>query len=339
MQKLSDCNILSYCCSVPKKVPMIHSGENLIFQDDATLSELCEKVLSWDSPYENVAEQIEDKALFECEHGCIDSAVAQLEKLAVFFEGFCHKSEEISCDLAQIYLLIGQIYQYGGLFEESTHWINKSVAVDDQNPVTYHSLAVSYQNLGNISKAVRSLEQEITVAPGNYYTYLLLADLYEKNDQPAELESVLKRLLNRDANNIQGLHRLIRFYEKNAPHGDVELLRRKLLLRTLNLNRIEAVIRAYHLSKLGCFRDALEFLDSWTRMAPDVTIIHLANAHIYGELHQYSRKRMELSLFKKKNHGRENVISIKLDEFASVFGQAAAQKLRRRLVISHPAHL
>ncbi|MFP4164153.1 MAG: tetratricopeptide repeat protein [Chitinispirillaceae bacterium] len=318
---------------------MILSGGSLIYQDKATLSELCDKVLTCESSYEDVAEQIEDKALFGCEHGETESAVDQLEKLAVFFENFLEKNEEISCDLAQIYSLIGQMYQYGQRFEESIQWFRKSIVVDDQNPVTYHSLAVSYQNMRDVQNAVRCLEQEINVAPGNYYTYLLLADLYEKIHQQSDLESVLKRLLDRDTNNIQGLHRLIRFYEKNAPHADVELLRRKLLLRTMNLNRIEAVIRAYHLCRTGQFREALEFLDNWTRMAPDVTIIHLANAHIYGKLHQYSRKRYELSLFKHKNHGRADVISIKLDEFASVFGHPAAHKLRRRLTISHPVHI
>ncbi len=323
---------------VVRKAFMIHSDSSLIYKDLETLSDLCDKVVTFSVPYEDVAESIEDKAYYECEHGDLDSAVSQLEKLVVFFENLQNKNEENSRDLAQVYLLIGQMYQYAQHFGDSISWFQKSIIVDDQYPVAYHSLAISYQHTGDVEKSIKSYEQEISVAPGNYYTYLILADLYEKNDQPCALESVLKRLLARDSDNIQGLHRLIHFYEKNSPTGDVELLRRKLLHRTLNLNRIEAITRAYHLCRMGAFHEALDYLDSWSRSAPDVTIIHLANAHIYGELHQYSRKRFELSLFKRKNHGREEVISIKLSEFASVFGVEASQKLKRRLIVAHPGH-
>jgi tetratricopeptide (TPR) repeat protein len=306
---------------------------------EPALKEMCERVLSFKEAYDDAAERIEDLAYYECTHGDAQSAVCQLERLAGFFEGFQNKSEEISSSLAQVYSLIGHICQYAGMFNESIGWINKSVVVDDQNPVSYHSLALSYQSIGDVVSALRSLEQEITVSPGNYYTYLLLADLYEKNKWFCEFEGVLKRLLERDPENIHGLHKLICFYERRSTHIDVEFLRRRLLNRTLNLNRIEAIIRAYHLWRIKNNQEAIEFLDSFSAAAPDVSIVHLANAHIYGHMHQYSRKRFELSLFKKKNHGREEIMKIKLKEFGLVFGNDAAQKIRKRLATVHPVSL
>jgi len=306
---------------------------------ESTLKELCEKVISFKIIYDDAAEQIEDLAYFECNNGDTLSAVCELERLAGFFVGFQNKNEEISSDLAQVCLLIGQICQYGAIFDKSIDWINKSIVVDDQNPVAYHSLALSYQSIGDTEAASRSLEQEIIVAPGNYYTYLLLADIYEKNKKHCEFEEILKRLLERDPENIQGLHKLICFYERSLSGLDVEFLRRRLLSRTLNLNRIEAVIRAYHLCRQNSYREAIEFLDNFGSAAPDVSIVHLATAHIYGLMGQFSRKRFELSLFKKKNHGREEIMSIKIGEFASIFGHEAAQSMRQRLSVVHPVSL
>jgi Tfp pilus assembly protein PilF len=220
------------------------------------------------------------------------------------------------------------------MFEESIEWIKKSIVVDDMYPVSYHSLAVSFQSIGDESLAIKSLEQEITVAPGNYYTYLLLADLYEKNGSFDKFEHVIRRLLDRDPNNIQGIHKLIRFCERSQ--ADVELLRRKLLSRTEGLNRIEAVIRAYHLLQTGQSEEAINFLADKSVASPDISITHLANAHIYGQTHQYSKQHQELSQFKRKNHGREDVIKIKLGEFASVFGNEAAQRLELKLRVTYP---
>jgi tetratricopeptide (TPR) repeat protein len=301
-----------------------------------SLEELCGRVLSFATAYDDVAEQIEDLAYLEYGHGGLNNAVRQLETLTHFFEGLRNKNEEVSRDLAQVYLLIGQIYQYAGKFEESIEWINKSIVVDDMYPVSYHCLALSFRSIGDESLAIKSLEQEITVAPGNYYTYLLLADLYEKSERFDKFEGVLRRLLERDPDNIQGLHKLIRFCERGA---DAELLRRRLLSRADGLSRIEAVIRAYHLLQTGRGDEAAAFLTGWSSNSPDVSIIHLANAYIYGQTHQYSKKRDELSHFKKKNHGREDVMEIKLEEFASVFGDEAADRLRQRLRVVYPVSM
>ncbi len=299
-----------------------------------SLNSLCDAVLSLRTPYDDIAEQIEDAAYFEYEQNGPDHAIELLCGLANFFEGLRNKNEEVSRDLAQVYLLIGQIYLYAGKFEDSITWINNSIVVDDMYPVAYHSLALAFRSIGDESMSIKSLEQEIRVAPGNYYSYLLLADLYEKSGDFARFEDVLRRLLERAPNNIQGLHRLIRHCERGVGGVDVELLRRRLLENDSDLSRIEAVIRAYHLSRVGREHEAIAFLEAWGDDAPDVSINHLANAHIYGEMRLYSKRRRELSLFRIKNLAREDVMDIKIAEFASVFGEEAAEKIKRSLRVA-----
>jgi len=299
-----------------------------------SLSRLCDDVLNLRATYDDAAEQIEDAAYFEYERGGLEHAVEVLKGLARFFEGLRNKSEEVSRDLAQVYLLIGQLYLYAGNFEQSIAWINNSIVVDDMYPVAYHSLALAFRSIGDESMSIKSLEQEIRVAPGNYYTYLLLADLYEKNGDFAHFEDVLRRLLERAPNNVQGLHRLIRHCERVGGAADVELLRRRLLSNNTGLSRIEAIIRAYHLVQAEREREATEFLEAWGEEAPDVSINHLANAHIYGQMCLHSKKRRELSLFRIKNHAREDVMEIKIAEFASVFGEEAAEKIKRSLRVA-----
>jgi tetratricopeptide (TPR) repeat protein len=300
------------------------------------LTDLCDRVIALDVAYDDVAEQIEDLAYYEYGGGGMDGAIAELERVAHFFEGMSNKNEEIVHDLAQVYLLIGQIYQYAGMFEDSIDWISKSAIVDDTWPVVYHSLALSYQGLGDTDLAIKALEQEIRSAPGNYYTYLLLSDLYESLGRFGAVEDVLTRLLERAPDNIRGIHRLIRLYERTSPDLDVSLLRHRLLARADGLNRIEAAIRAYHLVVMNRHQEAIEYLDGWIQRMPDVPITHLVTAHIYGKMQQHTKKRYELSLFKGKNQGREDVMERMLMEFGLVFGAEAADDLRRRLRAVHP---
>ncbi|MDG5814567.1 tetratricopeptide repeat protein [Chitinispirillales bacterium ANBcel5] len=301
-----------------------------------SLSDLCSRVKQLTCSYEDVAEQIEDNAYNECESGNLNYAIEQLVSVAFFFEKLENKNEEVSRDLAQIYLLIGQIYQYCGFFEKSILWLKRSVVVDDQFAAPYHSLAISYKNNGDIKMAQKSLIQEITVEPGNYYSYLLLADLYEQSQEYEEAERCLINLLKRDPQNSQALHRLIVYYKNSDPKLDTDLLRKRIINKSSNLNRIEVLIRTYHLCTESHFNEALQFIFSWSEKFPHVTITHLVAAHIYGELGQYARKRRELSLFKQRNHGREQIILNKLGEFQVIFGKQAAGRLKNKLLVSYP---
>ena len=304
-------------------------------KNEVSLSYLCSQVKNLKCAYDDCAELIEDKAYEECAGDKLGKVVEELAELAAFFENLQNKNEEVDRDLADIYLLTGQIYQYAEKFEESINWFTKAIVVDDQYPAPYHSIALSYIKMNSPEKAVRSLEQEIMISPGNYYSYLYLVDLYMKEEKLEEAEATLRKLLERDPENIQGLHKLIKFYEKSGA-GDVKMLRRRILGTADHLNRLDSIIKAYHFCKENRLEDALEFLIAWHKESPDLTTIHLIKAYVYGELRQFTRKRLELAAFKSHNNGREDLIKAKLDEFESVFGTDAKRKLKQHLLLSNP---
>ncbi|NLE00958.1 MAG: hypothetical protein GX640_13915 [Fibrobacter sp.] len=305
-------------------------------QNELTFSSLCKLVTSSTCAYEDVAEKIEDKAYEECGKGKLDRVIKKLHQIAEFFSCFDNKNEEIIRDLADVYILMGQIYQYSGHFQDSVNMFTKAIIVDDQYSVPYHSCAISYLKLGLNASAIKSIEQEIILSPGNYYSYLLLADLYKGEKMFEKEEDTLKRLLERDPENIQGLHRLIVYYEKHKPGVDIQLLRRHLLKSQCKFNRSEAVIRVYHLCCDKRYQDALEFITEWHKNAPEVSIVHLVKAYLYGEMKQFTKKRFELALFKEKNNGSEESILARLSEFGNIFGETAAKRLAQRLILSVP---
>lgn len=297
------------------------------------LARLCAAVASGERPYEDIAEQVEDKAYELCEAGALDNVVVHLAKVTRFFERMTSKNDEQCRDLADVYLLIGQIHQFAGQFAESITWFTRSAVVDDRYPAPYHSLAASYTRLREYENAIKSFEQEIILAPGNYYSYLLLADLYEREYRPDDVESCLKRLLERDPENIQGLHRIIRHYEQTEASIETTLMIRHLLGVNKQYNRTEAVIRCYYLCRTGKYAEVLDFLGKRRREADGGMVASLINAHVYGELHQYSKRRQVLNDFKQSHHERSEAILAKLKEFGAVFGDDAANALQKLLLI------
>ncbi|MBN1575118.1 MAG: tetratricopeptide repeat protein [Chitinispirillaceae bacterium] len=306
------------------------SGSNDAFQ---TLSRLCDLVAGSKQPYEDVAEQIEDRAYELCEAGNLDKVVQRLGRVAHFFEHLVNKNEEQCRDLADVYLLIGQIYQYAGGFAESISWFTRSAVVDDRYPAPFHSMADSYSQLHESDNAIKSLEQEIVLAPGNYYSYLLLADLYESDGRNSDVETCLQRLLERDPENIQGLHRIIRHYEFTAPSIDTTLMKRRLLGVSKQFNRTEAVIRCYYLCREGKYIEVIDFLEKRRREADGGMVASLIKAYVYGEMHQFSRRRQVLTEFKLQHHAHREAIEAKLREFGAVFGEKASTSLQKILLL------
>jgi len=302
-----------------------------------TLSQLCDLVVTCTYPYEDLAEIIEDKAYEKCDNGNFETALAELGTLSLFFEQLENKNEENSRDLADVYLLMGQMYQFAGRYIESILWFSKAIIIDDQYPIPYHTMALSYMKTGDAANAIRSLEQEIILDPGNYCSYLLLADLYDQQNKPERVEDCLKRLLMRNPENIQGLHRLIRHYEKTNPIINTELLIRRLLCVNKACNRTEIVIRAYYFCREKRYHETLDMLTLWSHESPDVSIVHLVKAHIFGLLRKKENKQKHLDAFKSKNNFRQNIMESQINEFASVFGKKNADKLSRLLMCS-PAH-
>ena len=300
------------------------------------LPQLCKLVMDLAVPFEDVAEFIENLTYALCIDGKCKDAIAELSRVASFFETMESKNEENCRDLADIYIMIGEVNQYVGCFKDSIEWFKKAAVVFDRFAVPYHNLATSYIELGDIKNAVKSLEQEILLEPGNYFSSLKLADLYEQQGEYKKEEECLENLLARNPENIQALHKLITHYVNRLPHIDVELLRKRLLGIKKNLSEIEIVIRAYHLCKQGMLGEALDFLVERVKENPAMPMLYLLKDYVLGQLHQFSRKRAELVEFKRMCHGKPEYIMNRLDEFEHVFGKKAVTRLGRTLVVTNP---
>jgi tetratricopeptide (TPR) repeat protein len=286
------------------------------------LTQLSQMVSDGKVSYEDHAEQIEDLSYAVCEKNDVAIATHLLIKIAAFFENLENKSEEHSRDLADVYLLIGQLYQFKGMFEESINWFRKAVVVDDQYTVSYHNIALSYIKLGEIEGAIRSLVQEVIFSPGNYYSYLILADLYESTHRFTEAEQCLKQLLERDPDNIQGLHRLIKYYRMINPEADLQLLIRRLLNVKKHFTTVEALIKVHYLCKTGKFTAAHTFLRSWEVASPREPSVHLANAYVFEKSNNIPQMNQEIGQFKNLflNRGLE-IMRLKINEFKTIIGK------------------
>jgi tetratricopeptide (TPR) repeat protein len=179
--------------------------------------------------YEDVAEDMERAAQEECKRGHIKQVVEQLKHVAGFFEQMENKNEENCQDLADVYRMIGEIYQYVGNFEKSLPWLEQAIIVDDGYDGAYHSLALSYNTIGKFDAAIRCLTAELHVAPENIEARLMLADLYAAGGKLNRMERILSELLDRDPDNVQALQRLIRHADALDSRVSTELLRRRLI--------------------------------------------------------------------------------------------------------------
>ena len=296
-----------------------------------SLKKLCDLVMSFTYPYEDLAEIIEDKGYEECVEGNGKKVVEELSRLCTFFENIENKNEEIIRDLADVYLLTGEFCQCSEMFTKSIIWFERAINVDQSYDVPYHSLALSFLNLGEIEKAIDCLEQEIEVASGNYYTYLFLSDLYEKVERYEGVEKILRDLLSRDSNNIQALHKLICHYQERNPELDVELLRRRLINADKQRVKLDLVIWTYHMYCDHQYEEAIKLLNERENEVTGIAITHLLKAFLYGIMNQHVKKRNELKEFKKLNRGWEESMRIKLEEFSNVFGKKAGDQLLKKL--------
>ncbi|MBN1129775.1 MAG: tetratricopeptide repeat protein [Chitinispirillaceae bacterium] len=305
----------------------------------ANLQDLCALVISGRQAYSDVAENIENRAYEEWKRGSFEKAVEALKHLAAFLEKLEDKSEESAMDLAEIYQLIGQIYQYAEWYPESIEWLSKAVFVNDRDPLPYHFMARSYIKTGNFHYAIRCFEQELALDEGNYFTYLQLAELYGREGKPGKAEECLKQLLNRDPENIQALHRLIRHYERHSPSIDPGLLRKRLLGLVKKHNWTSAVIRSYHLAAEKKTAEALAFLSAWQldNSAHPSPVVHLVKAQMYDSLGSERDMAGELAAFVTACHSRQEVMRGYIEEYVALFGEEHAVRLKERLRKTGPA--
>lgn len=320
----------------------IHQAQPMYENDEAsqpsdknkTLSHLVSLVTTQQQPFEDVAEEIEDNVYELCENGSIDIAVKELMKISLFFESLDSKNDEHCRDLADVYLLIGQLHQYSELFAESIQWFNKAAIVDDRYAAPYHNMALSYKQIHQTEDVIKCFKQELLLAPGNYYTYLLLAEEYELEHQPADVERCLKDLLERNPDSIQGLHSLIKHYERSNPDINTTLLIRRLTGVNKKLSSIEIVLKSYYLCRERRFHDVVRNLNQWGDQNGMTAITCLVKAYVYNETHQYKKSRDTIEVFRELNHGRTDIMNSKMNEFKSLFGEAAADILSKILLLS-----
>jgi tetratricopeptide (TPR) repeat protein len=299
----------------------------------ATLEHLCEMVIRCRCAYSDCSEQIENRAYEEWKRGRFEKAVDALVRIASFLETLENKSEENSLDLADVYLLIGQIYQFAEWYPESIEWFSKSVFANDGNSLPYHLMAVSYMRTGNTFNAIRCFEQELAIDEGNYFTYLSLAELYCQDGKLEKSEECLKRLLNRDPENIQALHQLIRHYGLHNPSIDVGLLRKRLLGIDRKHTWTSAVIRSYHLAAEHREAEALDFLSAWQlhtngHASP---VVHLAKAALCNHLGREQEVKDELFSFRDICNSRQEIMRGYVKEFVGLFGEESAMVLKDNL--------
>ncbi len=303
--------------------------------EEMSLEQICNCVTAMEVPFEDVAEFIENRTYALCVEGHFSKAMSSLKTIAEFFEKMSGKNDENCRDLADVYILIGEVTQYVNLFKDSIEWFKKAAVVSDMYSVPYHNLATSFIALGEIPNAIKSLEQEIALEPGNYYSYLRLADLYEQQGLNEKEEDCLKQLLVRDPENIQALHKLIHHYEERQPDLDVMLLRKRIIAISKRFNEIEIVIKTYHLMKSNQLQEALKFVDARMEENPAMSVLHLLKAFLYGEMNQFARKKKDLVEFKRLCHGKMEYMKNKLDEFEHVFGKKAVVRLGKILVVAN----
>ncbi len=308
------------------------SGVDFYRSRNISLKIGCDSVVECRIPYEDAAEMIELKAYELCETGKIDEAIEQLNRIAVFFENLENKNDEHSRDLADIYLLIGQMLQYAGRYDESIGWFSKSVIVDDQYATPYHNLAISYDKTGKVDSAIRCLKQELLLSPGNYYSYLILAEIYKRKRRYDDYEECLHQLLERDPHNLQGLFRLIHYYETKKTGADVSLLCRKVLSIRKKFSTTEWMIRVYTFCILKKFTSALNTADEWERDDPKTSLVNLTKAYAYGAAKKAKERGYEIDIFVNKNNGDIDKMSKKLDDFGGVFGQNAKIRISKTVI-------
>lgn len=308
------------------------SKSNPVRLHECSLPQLCNFVVTCSRAYEDVAEHIEEKAYELCSKGKSDKAIEHLAKLVSFYETMEAKNEETLRDLSMIYVLLGELLQMEDRHAESIEWFQKALVSDERQTLPYQSLARSYAAMGEIDRAIRSLEQEIRLSPGNYFSYLLLAQLYEKRGQDHEMEECLERLLVRDPENVQGLHLLIAHHQRRHPGLDIELLRRRLIAVSRKLDQKDLAIWVYHMCAEGKVAMCDRMLEA--RTDDDVPLdpaLYLLLAHVKMLQGDTKSAQVSLECLVEGFRNRAQALERKLSDFVAVFGETCLEPIRQRL--------
>jgi len=286
----------------------------------------------------DVFEAIEEQAYMLCEAGEFEYVAETLANVAAFYESFEYKNEEIVRDLVDLYILIGEIFQFHQEYQVSLIWFHKASVIDDRNPASYHAMAISHEHMRNVPAMIKCLQYEVCIAPGNYHSYLLLSQKQLLVGDLDGAENTLKLLLERNPDNIDALHQLICVYELQPETVDCRFLRKRIIGRQSPQTLHEKLILSYHLCCMQQFERALHMMQLHSMQYPEHCIVSLVIAHIYGEAGYSGKKRETLALFRKHTIHRPVMAKSAIEEFEQIFGTAARENLLKRLHLSNPSH-
>lgn len=291
----------------------------------------CKTISNNDKTYEEISDLLEDYAYSACIEGNGKNVLDELNRLSRYYQRRKSLDVESIRDLADIFLLAGEVSAFLGDETESIELFRKAAFTDENYDRAQHSLAMAYSQIGDVKSATICLEREIFVSPGNYFSYLILADMYEKLKENKNVETILKKLLDRDTDNIRALHKLIMHYEKVDPKLNIQLLRSRIINSSPELIKHDLLIWVYHMLKNELANEAVEMLVILENEYPGISLINLLKAHVFGSLKLFSKKRRELEEFKRQNYGRSEFMKNKIDEFEKIFGKIEADKIRKKL--------
>lgn len=291
----------------------------------------CSAISTHNKSYEEICDHLEDFAYSACTEGSGSEVLKELSRLTNYYHRRKSLDVESIRDLADIFLLAGEVAAFNGDLNESIELFRKATFADENYDRAHHSLAMAYDQLGETKSATVCLEREIFLSPGNYFSYLILADMYEKLNEHKNVEAILKKLLDRDTDNIRALHKLIMHYELIEPKLNVELLRSRIINSSPEIIKHDLLIWVYHMLADHLAIEAVEFLEMLENEYPGISLVNLLKAHLFGTLKQFSRKRRELEEFKRLNYGRSEFMRTKIEEFEKIFGKNEADKIRKKL--------
>lgn len=294
-----------------------------------SLGELCGLIIEGKHAFNELSGLIEKKAYTECERGEFKRSVERIEGVASYYEKIENKNDGHCRDLSDVYLLIGDMFQFVGRLSESIQWYEKAIIINDRYDAAYHGMAKSYLKMGRKKHAIKCLEQEIHFSPGNYYSHLMLANLYDESGEEGLFTQTLENLLDRDPQNVMALHKLICHYEKENPKIEVELLRRRLVGIKVRSSEIELVIWVYHMCFENRDKEAMAELIRRREDNGSFCVYYILKAYIHGRMKQHKKQKIELAEFQKCCDRRKEIIDKKLEEFQSVFGGKAASHIRK----------
>ncbi|MBQ0015533.1 MAG: tetratricopeptide repeat protein [Bacteroidales bacterium] len=137
-----------------------------------------------------------DKTVFSYYAGLSDSYLCRFEyskAASVLLDGI-----DYSDDKSMVYHQIGSIYFDTNNYHTAVIYFHKALSVDPYMDSSYHSLALSYEQMGDIANAICAVKQAISINPMEAHYHLTSGILHEKQSDNDIAESEYRLALELD---------------------------------------------------------------------------------------------------------------------------------------------